>query len=78
MKNFYILGIMLLIALISGCKKDVIVKLATPAPMIDTVASNTATIVWEAVENAASYAYTVNDGEETNVTGTEAVLEGLE
>ena len=78
MKNFNILGIMLLIALISGCKKDVIVKLATPAPMIDTVASNTATIVWEAVENAASYAYTVNDGEETNVTGTEAVLEGLE
>lgn len=78
MKNFYILGTMLLIALISGCKKDVIVKLATPAPMINTVASNTATIVWEAVENAASYAYTVNDGEETNVTGTEAVLEGLE
>lgn len=78
MKIFYIIGTMLLIALVSGCKKDEIAKLSTPAPKVDEVTESTATIVWDAVENAASYTYTVNDGDEQSVTETKVLIEGLE
>lgn len=78
MKNLYILGTMLLIALVSGCKKDEIAKLQTPSPKVGEVTESTATITWDAVKDAASYAYTVNSGEEQTVTDTKILLEGLE
>ena len=39
---------------------------------------NSATVVWEAVPDAASYVYTVDGGEELTVTGLSAVVTGLE
>lgn len=78
MKNLYILGTMLLIALVSGCKKDEIAKLQTPSPKVGEVTESTAAITWDAVKDAASYAYTVNSGEEQTVTDTKILLEGLE
>lgn len=79
MKNFYILGTMTLIALVSGCNKTEVepVVLATPEPQIDTVSATSASIVWEAVENAASYAYSLNEGEELTTTEPKVTFEGL-
>ena len=80
MKNYYIiLGTLMLVALVSGCEKQKAetVKLATPTLQIDTVTVSSATIVWETIENAASYAYTVNEGEEQTVTEPKAVIESL-
>ena len=39
---------------------------------------NSATVVWKAVPDAASYVYTVDGGEELTVTGLSAVVTGLE
>lgn len=80
MKNYYIiLGTLMLVAFVSGCEKQKAetVKLATPTLQIDTVTVSSATIVWETIENAASYAYTVNEGEEQTVTEPKAVIESL-
>lgn len=87
MKNLYIFGLMSLAALvIAGCNKEEkepeqepdVQKLQTPQAQVSEVTENTASLTWEAVENAVSYTYTVNSGEEQTTTQTALALEGLD
>ncbi len=52
--------------------------LATPAPVAAAVGEDSATITWDAVANATTYAYTVNDGDEQTTTETSISLTDLE
>lgn len=52
-------------------------KLSTPSLSVTDRTYTSFTIGWEAVENAASYAYTVNDGEEGTTTEIFFTEEGL-
>ena len=53
-------------------------QLAAPVLSAGDATENSATVVWEAVPDAASYVYTVDGGEELTVTGLSAVVTGLE
>lgn len=53
-------------------------QLAAPVLSAGDATENSATVVWKAVPDAASYVYTVDGGEELTVTGLSAVVTGLE
>ena len=52
-------------------------QLAAPVLSAGDATENSATVVWKAVPDAASYVYTVDGGEELTVTGLSAVVTGL-
>lgn len=74
---FFMLG-----AFLAGCSDDETpvkpVALDTPVPVENSVTQVSVTVAWDAVENAVSYVYTLDDGAETSVTKTSVLFEGLE
>ena len=74
---FFVLG-----AVMAGCSDDEkpVDPVALPAPVLaeDAVTQVSVAVTWDAVENAASYACTLDGGAETTVTQPSVRFDGLE
>lgn len=53
------------------------VKLATPVPSVEDITPNGFTVLWETIQYADSYTYTVNGGSAVTVNEPRAVVSGL-
>lgn len=73
-------AVLICIAMMSGCGKNVAPqgKLQAPSPQLEAVGINSVTVVWEAVEGAASYELFINSMTTVTVEGTRCVLEDLQ
>lgn len=86
MKRFYVFGAAAMTLMMAACDPveepagpDNPTELAAPVLQLGEVTETTASISWEAVENARSYAYYIADTDDTVSTDlTEILLEGLE
>lgn len=65
---------------LTGCKKPepTPVALPAPAPEIATVGIDNATLIWEAVKDAASYEILINDETTVEASGVSATITGLQ
>ena len=70
----YVFAVFALSSLLMSCDKDENTPdpsvLGTPELRLADTSATSVTVEWDAVENAASYEYTVNDGEPQPVTET--------